>query len=340
MPFLGNFQGSFFAGERSTLALFCSCDKPGGKPSTPESNVVSILDKTVTGSLTGGSVWGSNPYTNDSDLNVAAVHAGLVGVGETAVITLFSPDDYAAKAPGYLGTSRNNIQTTPWHTTWCGFYIRRKSVGVLNGVASADQLVQYFGPKPGSSFQFITQAGTNNISVNPIPYGERGGAGFIEMITKDIVSGSSSIPNGIGYAGSVDDGYYSIPISLINFLGQSYKTVYVGTNFYITFGGGSSGFSGLNYANPPFPKIMIGAGDHSIQRIYYGTNPIFTFVRVEGIKGLTYVDPSGILPNNSPNYPGGPYSSGDGPMVYEMYIYNNALNYIIDLHIIANATWS
>lgn len=38
---------------------------------------------TVTGSTTGGTVWGSNPYTIDSDMDRAALHAGIVDNGLT-----------------------------------------------------------------------------------------------------------------------------------------------------------------------------------------------------------------------------------------------------------------
>lgn len=52
-----------------------------------------------------GAVWGADIYTDDSRLAVAAVHAGFVSVGETAVITV-------RILPGqdsYTGTTRNGI---------------------------------------------------------------------------------------------------------------------------------------------------------------------------------------------------------------------------------------
>lgn len=52
----------------------------------------------VTGA-TDGSIWGTNVYTGDSVLATAAVHAGAVGAGETAVVrvTVMPPQ---AQYPG------------------------------------------------------------------------------------------------------------------------------------------------------------------------------------------------------------------------------------------------
>jgi hypothetical protein len=72
--------------------------------------------------------------------------------------------------------------------------------------------------------------------------------------------------------GGRDDGYWNLNFPwIIEYLGTSYSNVYVGTNMYLTFGSGSSVYSGISATNPPFPKIMVGAADNSIQRVYYGT---------------------------------------------------------------------
>jgi hypothetical protein len=46
-----------------------------------------VLDFTVTGS-TDGRVYGTDEYTDDSDLSTAAVHAGFIAPGETGVVTV------------------------------------------------------------------------------------------------------------------------------------------------------------------------------------------------------------------------------------------------------------
>jgi hypothetical protein len=54
-----------------------------------------------------GSVWGTDIYTGDSALAAAAVHAGVVAVGETTVvkITVIEP------LSQFQGTTRNGVTT-------------------------------------------------------------------------------------------------------------------------------------------------------------------------------------------------------------------------------------
>jgi hypothetical protein len=87
--------------------------------------------------------------------------------------------------------------------------------------------------------------------------------------------------------GNNDDGYWTLNLPFnITFLGTSYSTIYVGTNHYVTFGGGSSDYTSLGASTPNLPKIMWCAADNSVQQIYYGTEgvaPNRTYrVRVEG----------------------------------------------------------
>ncbi len=87
--------------------------------------------------------------------------------------------------------------------------------------------------------------------------------------------------------GNNDDGYWTLTLPFdITFLGTTYSTIYVGTNHYVTFGGGSTNYSSLGPTNPNLPKIMWSCADNSVQRIYYGTEgsaPNRTYrVRIEG----------------------------------------------------------
>ena len=89
-------------------------------PFTPANNGCGPYQAlTVTGS-TGGPIWGSNPYTDDSKFSAAAVHAGLIAVGETAIIEPYMVDNY----PSYEGSTANGISTYDWGGSWCGYYIR------------------------------------------------------------------------------------------------------------------------------------------------------------------------------------------------------------------------
>lgn len=64
----------------------------------------------VTGASSGGGVWGSNPYTGDSMLARAAVHAGALRAGETGEISVtILPGEKS-----YAGSKRNGVSTGAW----------------------------------------------------------------------------------------------------------------------------------------------------------------------------------------------------------------------------------
>ena len=63
----------------------------------------------VTGA-NNGTVWGTDMYTTDSSLAAAAVHAGAVRMGQTAVVKV----TIVASPNVYMGTTRNGITTNPY----------------------------------------------------------------------------------------------------------------------------------------------------------------------------------------------------------------------------------
>lgn len=97
------------------------------EPSTPPTTTTTTLPScgpyqtiSVTGQLQDGPVWGSDPYTDDSDFDVAAVHAGLVEVGESAVIEPYDVQYYLS----YPQSTANGVTTYDWLSGWCGYRIR------------------------------------------------------------------------------------------------------------------------------------------------------------------------------------------------------------------------
>ena len=268
---------------------------------------------TVTGSLTGGPVYGSNPYTTDSDWNVAAVHAGLVGIGETAEIQKILPE----ASTNFTGSVNNGITTSDKTSNSCGVVITRAR-GTLSGVCTATAAKTIFYPAAQTAFSFVTST-TGCVQTN-IAYTERGPANLTPYLSKDFQG---------NFTGGVDDGFWQVDLPFpISFLGTTYNTVYVGTNSYVTFGGGSTQYAGLNYAAPAFPKILITAADNSCQRLYYGvesTTAGNTFrIRWEGCAALHYVGPLGT------DFP------GDPNMVWEMVFYASPNNKI-ELNVVSNA---
>jgi len=63
----------------------------------------------VTGEA-AGSLWGTDIYTGDSALAIAAVHAGLVKVGETAVVKVI----VERPRTKYEGSDRNGVASSEY----------------------------------------------------------------------------------------------------------------------------------------------------------------------------------------------------------------------------------
>lgn len=62
------------------------------------------------GGFAGGAVWGTEVYTLDSTLSMAAVHAGVLKSGETGVVTvsILGPQN------SFDGRTRNGVSTSSW----------------------------------------------------------------------------------------------------------------------------------------------------------------------------------------------------------------------------------
>lgn len=106
-----------------------------------------------------------------------------------------------------------------------------------------------------------------------------------QYVDGSIVSGSSVAPSlGAGPAASwtpsgwtslqnasADDAYVTVPITSTTIMGTLRSNAYVGSNAYITFGGGSTLYSGLSTTSPALDKFMFNAADRSYLRVAYIT---------------------------------------------------------------------
>jgi hypothetical protein len=63
----------------------------------------------VTGN-NGGSVWGSDVYTTDSQLSTVAIHAGVLKPGQTGIVKV----TIMPGQNGYLGSTRNGVSTSEY----------------------------------------------------------------------------------------------------------------------------------------------------------------------------------------------------------------------------------
>jgi hypothetical protein len=87
---------------------------------------------------------------------------------------------------------------------------------------------------------------------------------------------------------SADDFFTIVPNFPFTFYhsGVAAANVYVGSNSYLTYGGGSNVFNGLTSSNPALPKYFLGASDNSFQRVSYFTSSTnYVRLRYEGTAG-------------------------------------------------------
>ncbi|WP_301102649.1 CARDB domain-containing protein, partial [Propionivibrio sp.] len=85
------------------------------------------------------------------------------------------------------------------------------------------------------------------------------------------------------YSGDQDDNPFELSLPFaIQFLGQSYSSVFVGPNGYITFGSGASTYSGLGPQNPALPGIHICPSDLRLSTLYTLASADTYKIRVEG----------------------------------------------------------
>jgi hypothetical protein len=94
---------------------------PGTLKAVPNAAPGNVMLFEVTGTLTGGTVWGTKTYTTDSDLAMAAVHAGALKPGQTGVVKVtFSPGQ-----KNYIGSVKNGVTSSSWGSFSLSFKIER-----------------------------------------------------------------------------------------------------------------------------------------------------------------------------------------------------------------------
>ena len=87
-----------------------------GTPGALRAQVGKVFYFEVTGG-NGGTVWGTDIYTDDSPIATAAVHAGVLQVGQKAVLKV----TILAGQASYTGSTRNGV-TTSDYGPWGGSY--------------------------------------------------------------------------------------------------------------------------------------------------------------------------------------------------------------------------
>jgi len=122
-----------------------------------------------------------------------------------------------------------------------------------------------------------------------------GNAAEVEL-TFDFAAGDATPVAGSGITTSTPSGWSQVynsnvddtPVEVtgmpftFTFNGVGYTSLWVSPNGYITFGSGSSEYTGLGNTNPPLPKIFLNAMDDSMQKVYVRSTANTFRVRVEG----------------------------------------------------------
>lgn len=115
-------------------------------------------------------------------------------------------------------------------------------------------------------------------------------------VTFDLVAGDAVPVAGSGLVGSTPSGWTQIydgqvddtPLEVtgmpftFTFNGVGYTSFWLSPNGYITFGAGSSEYTGLGNTNPALPKIFLNAMDDSMQKVFVRSTANTYRVRVEG----------------------------------------------------------
>jgi hypothetical protein len=128
---------------------------------TAPSNLVGYRNKVgqtfsfvVTGA-TGGAVWGTDIYTDDSTVGRAAVHAGVVAPGETKTVSVTILPGQSS----YPASNRNGVTSASWGA-WSGSYSFAGAAGAT-GTATVAPTVVYAPP----ATQSVAQGGRLNLTV-------------------------------------------------------------------------------------------------------------------------------------------------------------------------------
>ncbi len=93
---------------------------------------------------------------------------------------------------------------------------------------------------------------------------------------------------------SVDNDYTgggTLPFSF-SMGGNSFTNIYIGTNTYFTFGSGSTVNNNLSASNPNVPKIFLGSGNHSYERVWDKISTECYRVRYEGTNSTSGIEGS------------------------------------------------
>ncbi|WP_414664488.1 LamG-like jellyroll fold domain-containing protein [Horticoccus sp. 23ND18S-11] len=209
--------GNLSEGDQSTGGLTGGGGGGGGGTvtfATAPLNLVGYRNKvgqtyqfTVTGA-TGGAVWGTDVYTDDSSVARAAVHAGLLAVGETKNVTITLLGGQAS----YGASTRNGVTTSSWGA-WPGSFAFS---GASGGTATS---------RPAIATGFVAGSGTLALGGRFVcPITVTGGGTYTYQWYRNglAIAGATANPYVVEVVGSGDAGTYTVDVT--NALGTTRLT--------------------------------------------------------------------------------------------------------------------
>jgi formylglycine-generating enzyme required for sulfatase activity len=165
----------------------------------------------VTGAANGGGVWGSNPYTADSQLARAAVHAGVLRPGESGIVRV-------TVLPGqqtYDSVLRNGVMSGRWGAYGLSYRIEPNATptgGSANTKDSEEWTVLFRSDDPSFWNKEMAFKGNYAIPLAEAPVGVRflrmkrvsSGATVIIPMSNDKLVKNGSVTDKYGWAGAND----------------------------------------------------------------------------------------------------------------------------------------
>ncbi len=216
-----------------------------------------IFQFTVTGTNTGA-VWGTDVYTDDSSVATAAVHAGVLAVGETKTVTL-------TVLPGqssYTSSTRNGVKASSWGA-WSG------SFSFAGAGAVAGTSVATARPAIATDYKFTTAAlAAGGRFVLPINVTGGGTYTYQWYLNNLLISGATTNPYVVESLAAGNAGTYTVDVT--NSLGTSRLTA--GT---ITVGAAGIPVIALQ----PLSKLVSPGGTFILAVAASGTNNSYQWLR-------------------------------------------------------------
>ncbi len=157
---------------------------------------------TVTGA-TGGAVWGTDVYTDDSSIARAAVHAGVVAVGQSRVVTVTILPGQSS----YPASTRNGVTSASWGA-WSGSYSFAGAGAVIaNATATA---------RPALATGFTATAATLSAGgrlVLPVAVSGGGSYTYQWFLNGLALAGATANPYVVDSVGAAQAGTYTVDVT-------------------------------------------------------------------------------------------------------------------------------